>query len=140
MIQKIYILLSVTLFISILNGSLSFAQNPQRHFCILTEGQFFAIPLETDLPGICVHGSAVIDSLTLMLKVTGESETQALKALSTGLDCFQLGGKVVYSSDPAFSTTAICSFQDKSFVGALSLGKVPAGHNDQLLKALSQKF
>ena len=129
-----------TLLISFFMASSAFGQNPQRHFCLLTDGQFFAISLEGDLPGVCVQGSALIDSLSLMLKVTGDSETQAIKALSTGLDCFQLGGKVLYSADPAFSSTAICGFQDKSFVGALSLGKVPTGHNDQLLKALSQKF
>lgn len=145
---NLMIRLSKLLFLSIFLTGLNFlvypsavwAQNPQMHFCKLTGGQFFSIGLEGDMVGVCFEGAAVIDSLSLMKDVTNQGETAAVVGLASGKDCFELNGKIVFSTDPTFSSTAICRFDDNSFIGALSLGKPPTGHNDQLLRALQQKY
>lgn len=109
-------------------------------FCRLTSGTFLVLPIDNDSYGFCFQGPAVIDSLSLMLTVTNQEKTQAVNALNSGKDCFTSGGSIVFSSDTSFSSTALCKFKDQSFIGALSLGNAPAGHNDQLLKALATRF
>jgi hypothetical protein len=118
----------------------SFGNNPQRHFCQLTEGQFHAIEFEQDIKGFCAQGPAVIDAMSLFQHVTGEYTSFAVKAVLANQDCFLAGGKIVFSQSSILTNSALCQFKDQSMVSALSLSHVPNGFNDQLLRALQKKF
>ena len=135
--------LTLTLALTLSLSASAIPENPMIRTCVLTDGSFLSLKVNSDEVGFCLYEKSLIDSLSMLLSASGDGEREAVSSFwsSPASTCEALNSKEVQIQVSASQSMTVCAFADGSMISLQTLITGPDHPSTDLLaRALQIRF